>query len=80
MSNDKTAAVSVGSAIGVGMGITGIAGPTGGTKSKRVGLVYIALSTDKNNIVKVFRFKGSRKDIKFQSSQIALDLLRKTLT
>lgn len=61
--------------VDIGIGVTGIAGPTGGTKSKPVGLVYIALLTDKKRIVKEFRFKGSREDIKFQASQAALNLI-----
>lgn len=60
----------------IGLAVTGIAGPTGGTKKKPVGLVYIALITDGKRIVKEFRFKGSRIDIKWQASQIALDLIR----
>ena len=64
----------------IGIGITGIAGPTGKTRNKPVGLVYIAL--DKKGqapFVREFRFKGSREEIKFQASQAALDLIRKTI-
>jgi len=59
----------------IGIGVTGIAGPTGGTKSKPVGLVYIGLVTDKKNTVKKFRFKGSRQEIKLRASQAALNLI-----
>ena len=59
----------------IGIGVTGIAGPTGGTKAKPVGLVYIALVTRKRQIIKEFRFKGSRKNIKFQASEAALKML-----
>lgn len=59
----------------IGVGVTGIAGPTGGTRSKPVGLVYIALVADKKKIVKEFRFKGSRKSIKSQAAQAALNLI-----
>jgi PncC family amidohydrolase len=59
----------------IGMGVTGIAGPTGGTRPKPVGLVYIALVTNRKYIVKKFRFKGSRRNIKLQASQAALELL-----
>lgn len=59
----------------IGVGVTGIAGPTGGTKSKPVGLVYIAFVTDRKKIVKKFRFKGSRKSIKLQAAQAALNLI-----
>lgn len=60
----------------IGVAITGIAGPTGGTKNKPVGLVCIALVTDKKCITKELRFRGSREEIKFQASQVALNLIR----
>lgn len=63
----------------IGIGVTGIAGPTGGTKSKPVGLVYIALVTDRKQILRELRFKGSRQDIKYQASQVALDLIRRNI-
>jgi len=63
----------------LGLGITGIAGPTGGTRSKPVGLVYIALATDKKVMVKELRLRGSREEIKFQASQAALDLIRRNV-
>ena len=63
----------------IGLSVTGIAGPTGGTKSKPVGLVYIALVAGKKKIVKKFRFKGSRKNIKLQASQAALDVIRRNI-
>ena len=59
----------------IGIGVTGIAGPTGGSISKPVGLVYTALVTSKNRIVKKFRFKGSRQKIKWQASEAALGLV-----
>ncbi|MFC1621229.1 nicotinamide-nucleotide amidohydrolase family protein [Candidatus Omnitrophota bacterium] len=62
----------------MGIGISGIAGPTGGTKTKPIGLVYIALSTKKKTICKEFRFLGQRNIIKFKTTQAALNLLRLT--
>jgi nicotinamide-nucleotide amidase len=62
----------------IGVAITGIAGPAGGTKKKPVGLVYIALVTDNKCVVEDMRFRGSREEVKFQSAQIALDLIRRT--
>jgi nicotinamide-nucleotide amidase len=62
--------------VDIGLGVTGIAGPTGGTKKKPVGLVYIALVTDTKRLVKECTFKGSRLDIKSQASQAALDMIR----
>lgn len=63
----------------IGIGISGIAGPTGGSKKKPVGLVYIALSTKKNTICKEFRFLGQRNIIKHKATQAALDLIRKNI-
>ena len=59
-----------------GLGVTGIAGPGGGSKSKPVGLVFIAVSGPKT-IVKKFHFKGSRLEIKKQAAQTALKMLAK---
>jgi nicotinamide-nucleotide amidase len=63
----------------IGMGITGIAGPTGGTPTKPVGLVYIALSTKNDTISTENHFLGSRIDIKARSAQAALVMLRQHL-
>lgn len=60
-----------------GLGVTGIAGPSGGTRSKPVGLVYIALATPKNTVCHKFNFTGERKIIKFKTSQAALDMMRR---
>jgi len=60
-----------------GLGITGIAGPGGGSEQKPVGLVYIALAWKKGTEVSKNMFLGNREKIKFQSSQKALDMLRR---
>ena len=52
--------------------ITGVAGPTGGTDDKPVGLVYIAISSDKNTVVFEERLKGDRESIRIRSANIAL--------
>jgi nicotinamide-nucleotide amidase len=60
-----------------GLSVTGIAGPSGGSRSKPVGLVFIALSTGPKTIVKKFLFKGTRFAIKNQACQSALKMLAK---
>jgi nicotinamide-nucleotide amidase len=63
----------------IGLAVTGIAGPGGGTARKPVGLVYIALARSQGVAVARHIFFGRRVDVKFQSSQRALDMVRKTL-
>ena len=58
-----------------GIGISGIAGPTGGTKAKPIGLVYICVATQKESLCIECRFTGTRASIKQQSSTEALNLL-----
>jgi nicotinamide-nucleotide amidase len=60
----------------VGIGITGIAGPDGGTPAKPVGTVSIAVVVDGERRVRTFQFTGEREQIKFQASQAALNMLR----
>lgn len=60
----------------IGVAITGIAGPSGSTRKKPVGLVYIALSTPFKTNAREYFFLGDRKTIKFRSSQSALNMLR----
>jgi nicotinamide-nucleotide amidase len=62
-----------------GIGVTGIAGPTGGTPDKPVGLVYIALAGPNGTEVRKMLYSGKRADIRFRSTQTALDMLRRTL-
>ncbi len=62
-----------------GLAITGIAGPTGGTESKPVGLVYIALSDAKNTESIERTFRGDRDRIRQWTTQQALDLVRRRL-
>lgn len=60
----------------IGVGITGIAGPTGGTGEKPVGLVYIGLAVNDKVKVKKYIFLNDRKANKLLSSQTALNMLR----
>jgi nicotinamide-nucleotide amidase len=61
--------------VDIGISTTGVAGPTGGTEEKPVGLVYIGLSTKKDTTVKKFKFKGNRIKNKTSTCNAALNLL-----
>jgi len=63
----------------IGLGITGIAGPAGGSLDKPVGLVHIALSMDSSMDHQEFHFAGDRDRIRFWASQAALDMVRRKL-
>jgi len=60
----------------VGIGITGIAGPGGGSPEKPVGTVAIAVAVDDLIRVRTFQFLGGRDMVKFQSAQAAMNMLR----
>lgn len=62
-----------------GLGVTGIAGPSGATKTKPAGLVYIALASPERIICRKFNFTGERESVKFRAAQAALNLLRLSL-
>jgi PncC family amidohydrolase len=59
----------------IGLAITGIAGPGGGSEKKPVGLVYIALADQKSAEARKFNFKGGRQDIRHAAVAEALDWL-----
>jgi len=63
----------------IGLADTGIAGPTGGSEAKPVGLVYGAIATASQEYCEEFRFRGERDLIKWQASGAALNLLRRAL-
>lgn len=64
----------------IGLSTTGIAGPTGGTDTKPVGLVYIGYSDKEKTYVKQFFFGNFRERNKKRAAQMALEILRKELT
>ncbi len=60
----------------VGLSVTGVAGPGGGTEEKPVGTVYIGVSSDEGETVRHFMFSGGRESVRNQSRDAALALLR----
>lgn len=64
----------------VGVGITGVAGPDGGTPEKPVGLVWIAVDIEGEFSVHGGRFIGDRAEIRFRATQGALNMIRRKLT
>jgi nicotinamide-nucleotide amidase len=63
----------------IGLGITGIAGPTGGTEAKPVGLVHIAVSDAQKTDSVERTFRGDRERVRQWATQQALDMIRRRL-
>ena len=63
----------------LGLGITGIAGPTGATKDKPLGLTFIALATPRKIQCEKFHFHGDRNAVRLRASQATLDMVRRYL-
>jgi len=63
----------------LGVGVTGVAGPTGGTAEKPVGLVFHALASESGTEVIKRNFPGDRARIRWFASQQALDMVRRKL-
>lgn len=64
---------------GIGISVTGIAGPSGGTVEKPVGTVWIGLSSNDEEYARHFQWSGNRLSVKKQSAQAALQMLRQYL-
>ena len=63
----------------VGLSVTGIAGPTGGSAGKPVGTVYMSVATPSGAICRHHLFEGSRLEVKAQAAQAALEMARDAL-
>lgn len=63
----------------VGLSVTGVAGPTGGSVAKPVGTVWISIAQTGRHEAKLFRFAGDREHVIFGTSQVALNWLRTCL-
>jgi len=64
----------------LGVGVTGIAGPTGGSAEKPLGTVHIAVAGPMGTDHRQFVFPGGREQVRWQSSQAALDRARRYLS
>jgi nicotinamide-nucleotide amidase len=62
-----------------GLAITGVTGPDGGSPTKPVGTVFVGLALHGRAVGRRFVFSGDRAAIEWQSTQAALDLLRRSL-
>jgi nicotinamide-nucleotide amidase len=63
----------------LGLATTGIAGPTGGTPEKPVGLVCVAVAWEGGERAREFRLLGDRDQVKYRGAQMALEMLRRHL-
>jgi nicotinamide-nucleotide amidase len=63
----------------IGVGITGIAGPAGGSPEKPVGTVHIAVAAPSGTRHQVYLFPGSRDRVRWQATQAALNMTRRAL-
>ena len=63
----------------LGLAVTGIAGPDGGTKEKPVGTVHVGLGTKDEVFTGKYRFWGNREQVKMNASMMALDYVRRYL-
>lgn len=63
----------------IGLAVTGIAGPGGGSQEKPVGTVWLSIATDRSHAARLWQFHGERERIIQAASQAALNWLRRTL-
>jgi nicotinamide-nucleotide amidase len=63
----------------IGLSVTGIAGPTGGTEAKPVGLTYLGIADDQGSLTEEHRLRGDRLMVKERAAQMALYLLYRRL-
>jgi nicotinamide-nucleotide amidase len=64
----------------LGVGVTGVAGPGGGTEEKPVGLVWLSIATaDEEPLIRSVNLPGSRADVRDRTTTVAMHLLRRAL-
>jgi nicotinamide-nucleotide amidase len=83
VSEETAAAMATGarqaSAADIGVAITGIAGPGGGTQDKPVGTVCFGLATSQGNVQETHRFSGKRTMVQAKAATMGMDLVRRYL-
>jgi len=67
--------IRIKSNVDIGIATTGIAGPTGGTKEKPVGLVFIAISNPRSTLIRRYLFSGNRLQNKYYTCNAALKMI-----
>jgi nicotinamide-nucleotide amidase len=72
-------AMAAGVGTDIGIAVTGVAGPTGGSREKPVGTVFFGLATEHKEETFKFHFTGNRKQVQEISAQTGLDLVRRLL-
>ncbi len=72
-------AIKNSSSANIGLSTTGIAGPSGGTHNKSLGLVYVGFATEEEIKVEEYQFSGTRSMIRAKAAQTALDMVRRHL-
>lgn len=65
---------------GIGLSVTGVAGPSGGSKEKPVGTVWISIADENSHNARLFNFHGDRERVVLGTSQAALNWLRTKLS
>ena len=79
VANEMAEGVKKCSEADIGVSVTGIAGPTGGTVSKPVGLVYIGIATSSSCTVYKYQFKGCRNLVRNKAAKTALRKVIQTI-